>query len=203
MTAIQRVLLLVVVFLLSALLLGNLSGILPNPALTGLILVGALAVATSRVPRFWWTVLYSAMSGLAAGLIILGPGMRLVMRIVAIVDPGKNPEFTVGGTMFLIIFIGGIFGAGIAVVTGLVVRALNINGRVIPSLMMASLLMVMLLANAGLRMELFDFGLGAWMNIPMFATVGLGFGLGATAARQRLEKRRSDVGDTLPVEVPA
>ena len=58
------------------------------------------------------------LSGLVAGFVMAGTGGRLVMRIIALVDPETTPGFTSGGTLFLVLvvgamgaFLGGIGGA--------------------------------------------------------------------------------------------
>ena len=59
------------------------------------------------------------LSGLVAGFVMAGMGGRLVMRVIAVVDPNTTPGFTLGGTLFLVVgvgamgaFLGGIGGAG-------------------------------------------------------------------------------------------
>ena len=56
------------------------------------------------------------LAGAIAGFLGTGIGGRIVMRIIAIVDPHTEVEFT-DGTMFLLIF-GGIFGAAIGALGG-------------------------------------------------------------------------------------
>jgi hypothetical protein len=106
-----------------------------KPALGALLFIGAIPLAVPEllgpvwsmaviligigagwllVPGFWRSSLYGAIGGVVAGLLVLGPGLRIAMRVVAILDPVRSPEFTVGGTMFIIIgvgvMMGGIFG---------------------------------------------------------------------------------------------
>jgi len=77
------------------------------------VLVG-VGAGLLLVPGFWRSSLHGAIGGVAAGLLVLGPGLRIAMRVVAILDPVRSPEFTVGGTMLIIIGVGvvmgGIFG---------------------------------------------------------------------------------------------
>ena len=52
-----------------------------------------------------------AVAGAVAGVLVLGIGLRLAMRVVAITDPTRTPEFSVGGTAFILVGIGVMLGA--------------------------------------------------------------------------------------------
>jgi len=124
-----------------------------------------------------------------AGLLVLGPGLRIAMRVVAIIDPVRSPEFTVGGTMLIIIGVGVVMG-GIFGVFGNVAR----SGFGIPSgaagLVPALLVMLMIGLDSELRSEIVELGAGPWLNIPMFGAAAVGYGALWTRVVTRLEMRR-------------
>jgi hypothetical protein len=161
-----------------------------GPVAKGLVLVGA-GLAWRLVPGFWRSVLYGAIGGVVSGLLILGPGFRLAMRVVAIIDPLRTPEFTVEGTMFIVIFIGGFFGGILGIAGNLARRGLERRSIMASAIVPAAAVLAVLLSTEDLRMELFELGAGAWMNIPMFGMVGLLYGAGAIATATRFEQRRA------------
>lgn len=161
-----------------------------GPVAEGLVLVG-VGLAWWLVPGFWRSVLYGAIGGVVSGLLILGPGLRLAMRVVAIIDPLRTPEFTVEGTMFIVIFIGGFFGGILGMAGYLARRGLEHRSIMASAIVPAAAVLAVLLSTEDLRMELFELGAGAWMNIPMFGMVGLLYGVGATATAMRFEQRRA------------
>ena len=181
-----------------------------KPALGALLFIAAIPVAVSEllrpvwsmamvlvgigagsllVPGFWRRLLHGAIGGVAAGLLVLGPGLRIAMRVVAILDSVRSPEFTVGGTMFIIIGVGVVMG-GIFGVIGNVAR----GGFGIPSgaagLVPALLVMLMISLDSELRSEIVGLGKGPWLNIPMFGAVAFGYGAVWTRAMVRLERGR-------------
>ena len=181
-----------------------------KPALGALLFIAAIPLAVSElvgpvwsmavvlvgigagwlmVPGFWANSLYGAIGGVMAGLLVLGPGLRIAMRVVAIIDPVRSPEFTVGGTMLIIIGVGVMMG-GIFGVIGNVAR----SGFDIPSgaagLVPALLVMLMIGLDSELRSEIVELGAGPWLNIPMFGAVALGYGALWTWEVTRLEMRR-------------
>lgn len=161
-----------------------------GPVAEGLVLVG-VGLAWRLVPGFWRSVLYGAIGGGVSGLLILGPGLRLSMRVVAIIDPLRTPEFTVEGTMFIVIFIGGLFGGIFGIAGNLARHGLELRSKMASATLPAMAVLAVLLTAEDLRMELFELGAGAWMNIPMFGLVSLLYGAGAIATAMRLEQRRA------------
>ena len=181
-----------------------------KPALGALLFIAAIPLAVSErlgpvwslavvligigagwllVPGFWRSSMYGVIGGVVAGLLVLGPGLRIAMRVVAIIDPVRSPEFTLGGTMFIIIGVGVMMG-GIFGVIGNVAR----SGFGIPSgaagLVPALLVMLMIGLDSELRSEIIKLGAGPWLNIPMFGAVALGYGALWTRVVTRLEMRR-------------
>ncbi|HUF14802.1 MAG TPA: hypothetical protein VMQ46_02820 [Acidimicrobiia bacterium] len=181
-----------------------------KPALGALLFIATIPVAVSEllgpvwsmavvligigagwllVPGFWRSSLHGAIGGVAAGLLVLGPGLRIAMRVVATLDPIRSPEFTVDGTMFIIIGVGVMMG-GIFGVIGNVVR----GGFGIPTrsagLVPALLVMLMIGLDGELRTEIVELGAGPWLNIPMFGATALGYGALWTRVVTRLEMRR-------------
>ncbi|HUP17874.1 MAG TPA: hypothetical protein VM848_17730 [Acidimicrobiia bacterium] len=161
-----------------------------GPGAGVLVLVGA-GLAWWLVPRFWSGVLYGAIGGVVSGLLILGPGLRLAMRVVALIDPLRSPEFTMEGTMFIVIFVGGFFGSIFGIAGNLARRGLELRSIMASAIVPAVAVLAVLLTTEELRMELFDLGAGARMNIPMFGMVSLLYGVGAMATAMRLQERRA------------
>lgn len=134
-----------------------------------------LFVTGRRIPRFWPKLGRSALAGLICGLLVLGPGLRLAMRVVAVADPNQSPEFTVGGTLGIVVLIGGVLGPIYAIVAVFARDGFAI-ARGVTAGAVAVALLGLLVANADLRNELLHLGLGGWMNVPMFAAVGFAHG---------------------------
>ena len=168
-----------------------------------LIVAGALLVVVWRLlPRFWQTLGIGALAGLIAGVLVLGPGFRLAMRVVAIADPVRVPEFTIDGTFFVMLFVGGILGVFGGVSYAFLDRGLDLSRRVI-SLVVSSFLLGLLLLSDGLREELLELGAGPWMNIPMFWLVAYLYASFAGWLVVRFERRWVKQESTEPAEVRA
>ena len=168
-----------------------------------LIVAGALLIVVWRLlPRFWQTLGIGALAGLIAGVLVLGPGFRLAMRVVAIADPVRVPEFTVDGTFFVMLFVGGILGVFGGVSYAFLDRGLDQSRRVI-SVVVSSFLVGLLLFSDGLREELLELGAGAWMNIPMFWLVAFLYASFAGWLVARFEGRWVEQESTEPAEVRA
>lgn len=156
------------------------------------------------VPRFWRSVLFGAIAGVVSGVLVLGVGLRLAMRVVALLDPFRVPEFTVGGTVFILIGIGGIFGGTFGILANLLRRGLQLTSvftiAALPSVGALSLLFL----DDEIRRELFELGAGAWVNIPMFGLVTVLYGIAVASVAISLEDRSAvKRGVTQDVEVPA
>ena len=164
----------------------------PEGSLSLAVIAAAAAVAWRYVPEFWRTVLYGAASGAIAGLVILGPGFRIAMRIVAIIDPFKTPEFTVGGTLFIVVGIGGLFGGVLGIVGCLTRQAVGLGSTFVSGAILSAIVMGSLLADSDLREEFIELGSGPWVNIPMFGLVALAYAIAAMRMASRREERRLD-----------
>ena len=183
-----------------------------KPALGALFFIAAIPLAVSEllgpvwsmaviligigagwllVPGFWRSLLYGAIGGVVAGLLVLGPGLRIAMRVVAILDPVRSPEFTVGGTMFIIVGVGVMMGGIFGVIGNIARVGFNIPSRA-AGLVPAVLVMLMIGLDSELRSEIVELGAGAWFNIPMFGAVAVGYGALWTRVVTRLERRRID-----------
>jgi hypothetical protein len=160
-----------------------------DPAIALALVVAAAAAAWRTVPGFWRSVLAGGVGGAVAGIVILGPGMRLAMRIVAVLDPLRTPEFTVEGTVFLVVAIGGVFGGVLGIVATLLRRGLDLSVRATTGAVTV-LLMGLFLAEPDVRAEFVELGAGPWMNVPMFTVVVLGYGYAAVRLAARLERAR-------------
>ena len=153
-----------------------------------MVIVG-LGAGWLLIPGFWRGVLSGAIGGVIAGLLVLGPGLRLAMRVVAVVDPVRSPEFTIGGTMFIIIGIGAVMGGIFGVIGSVLRRGLNIP-PLTAGLVPALLVMTLIGLDSELRREILELGIGPWLNIPMFGAVAIGYGGAWALAVSRLERGR-------------
>ena len=173
-------------------------------AAASLAVVGVgIAIGWRLVPGFWRAVTYGALGGALAGLVVLGPGLRVAMRVVAIFDPIRRPEFTVDGTMFILIGIGGIMG-GLFGIMGATLRNGFQMKSPIAGLLTAAAVMVVIFAADDLRSEIMTLGAGPWLNIPMFTAVAVAYGLASMTVVARLEARREPKKATSELEeVPA
>jgi hypothetical protein len=111
------------------------------------------------------------------------------MRVVAIFDPIRSPEFTVGGTMFIIVFIGFVLGGIFGLFGNVARRGFGIPPRA-AGLFPALLVMLMIGLDSELRGEIVELGAGPWLNIPMFGAVAVGYGALWTRVVTRVEMRR-------------
>jgi hypothetical protein len=152
------------------------------------LLVIGVGAAWLVIPGFWRSLFHGAIGGVVAGLLVLGPGLRLAMRVVAIVDPIRSPEFTVGGTMFIIVFVGVIMGGIFGLFGNVARRGFGIPPRV-AGLVPALLVVLMIGLDSELRGEVIELGAGPWLNIPMFGAVALGYGGLWTRVVTQLEMR--------------
>jgi hypothetical protein len=155
----------------------------------GLILLAVALIFVWRgTPGFWRVVAGGLVGGALAGLLVLGPGYRVAMRIVAIMDPALAEEFSVGGTLFIVVGIGAIMGGVQATVFQLVRRTFGLGSAVWSGVLLGAVLMIDLSFFAGeLSDELFELGAGAWVNIPLFGVFSIAYGIAATAAADRAE----------------
>ncbi len=181
-----------------------------KPALGALFFIAAIPLAVSEllgpvwsmavilmgigagwllVPGFWRSLLTGAIGGVVAGLLVLGPGLRIAMRVVAILDPVRSPEFTVGGTIFIIVGVGVMMGGMFGVIGNIARVGFNIPSRG-AGLVPAVLVMLLIGLDSELRSEIVELGAGAWLNIPMFGAVAVGYGALWTRVVTRLERRR-------------
>jgi hypothetical protein len=152
------------------------------------VLLIGVGAAWLLMPGFWRNIFHGAIGGGVAGLLVLGPGLRLSMRVVAILDPIRSPEFTLGGTLFIIVGIGVMMGGIFGSFGNVARRGFGIPLRVagmVPALLVA----LMIGLDTELRREIIELGAGAWLNVPMFAAVALGYGALWALVVTRLEAR--------------
>jgi hypothetical protein len=176
---------------------------IPEGPISLAIIAVAVALAWRFTDGFWKTVALGLVGGVVAGVLIMGPGFRLAMRVVAIMDPTRSPEFSVGGTLFIIVGIGGIFGGIIALTGNLIRKAVPITSVVTGGMVLAGILMAMLLVESDLREEFLELGGGPWVNIPMFAVVATGYGIAAVTITDRLKMQADQRAVTEGEKVPA
>lgn len=153
-----------------------------------LLLVG-VGLGWWLVPGFWRSVLFGAIGGIVSGILVLGVGFRVAMRVVAILDPFRTPEFTLEGTMFILIGIGAIFGGIVGILANLARRGIRLNSIIAAAILPAAVAMSLLLVGDETRRELFELGAGAWVNIPMFGLVAVLYGIAVAVTTRVLEER--------------
>jgi len=161
------------------------------------LLVSAVALAWRFTDSFWKTVAFGLVGGAIAGALIMGPGFRVAMRLVAIMEPTRAPEFSAGGTLFIIVGIGGILGGVVGIAGNLIRRALSITSVVVAGVVLAVFEMTLLLTDSGLRQEFFELGAGPWVNIALFGFFALGYGIAAMATAEYLERRTADTSSVV------
>ncbi len=164
--------------------------------------VVAIGVGWRYIPGFWRTVGFGLLGGAIAGVAVLGPGFRLSMRVVAILDPIRNVEFTLGGTLFIVIGVGLIIGGVFGLAAALLRRAFELPGRVM-AVGMTAVIMGLLLADTGLRSEFVDLGAGPWLNIPMFGAVVFCYAIVANRLIDRFAQRKAARVGRQPAEMRA
>jgi len=153
------------------------------------VLVVAAAVGWRFVPGFLSTIAHGLLAGAIAGALILGPGFRLAMRVVAILDI-RRVEFTLAGTLFIILFVGVIVGGTVGTGAATLRRGLGWSGALTTGVMTATI-MGLLLVDTGLRSEFVELGAGPWLNIPMFTAVTVGYAVVTNRLIDRFANRRS------------
>lgn len=145
-----------------------------------------------RQQSFAKTVLFGMGAGVIAGILVLGPGLRLAMRVVAVQDPFRTTEFTMGGTMFIIIFLG-LFVGGFLGIPGAI--AVNYLHRFAGLAIMTVLGMGFLMADSEIVEEFFELGGGPWVNIPMFSLVFAAYSVSVLWLFQRLMRGVGSAGE--------
>ena len=165
------------------------SGVIPEIIVLPVFLAAGYVVKR-ELKGFWRTLFGGFFGGALAGLLILGPGFRLAMRFVALMDPVHPEEFTLGGTFFIIVGIGGILGAISATVVNILRWVLAIGSPVWGGVLLASIFMVNLVFFSGdISRELFELGISPWINIPLFSIYALGYGIAAMALADLVASR--------------
>lgn len=154
---------------------------------TALVIVGlTVAIAWRVTPDFWRLVRIGGTGGALAGLAVLGPGWRVSMRVVAIVDRYESPEFSLGGTA-LVIAIGALIGGLIGVVGHLLRQVANLRS---PFLSAATLGLLTVGSLVGrFSSDLSNLGAGLWINLILFGVVAILYGLVAVVLTDRLAGR--------------
>ncbi len=152
-----------------------------------LVTVLLLVAAWKMIPGFWGIAGRSLLAGVISGVLVLGPGLRLAMRTVAIADPNTTPEFTLGGTIAIIVLIGGILGSIYSVVAVFAREGFSI-GKTAASGVVALALLGFIMANPDLRSEIIHLGFGGWVNVPMFGFIGFAHGWVSLSLYDHLSK---------------
>lgn len=153
-----------------------------TPAIGLPLLAVSILAAWRWVPRFWRMAGAGLAGGVVAGVLVLGPAMRVAMRMVAVMDPNQTPEFTLGGTMFIIVGIGAIMGGVGAGSFYLLRHAAGIRSAVLAGTALGVWFTSQLVFFSGdISDEIFELGLGGWVNIPLFGLISVAYGIAAFA----------------------
>ncbi len=156
-----------------AILLGGATGV---PAVALSVVAVAVAVGWRWVPGFWSAVGRGLLAGGAAGLLVLGPGYRAAMRVVAVLEPTMQPASTVGGTVFIVVGIGGLLGALVTAWASVLARSLALP-RWGGTAVLAVASSLLLLGGREQRTEIAELGAGPLVNVLLFGGVTVGFAL--------------------------
>jgi hypothetical protein len=116
------------------------------------------------------TLLHGLGAAGIAGLLVLGPGLRLAMRVVALQDPFRSTEFSFPGTVFILLFLGLMVGVPLGVVGAVVSRFLPRLGAIV---LMSAVGMAMIMADSEIMNEFLELGAGPVVNFSMFTSVFL------------------------------
>jgi hypothetical protein len=152
-----------------------------GPVMSLVITIAVLAYVR-RLPRL---MLAGLIGGGATGLVTLGVGSRLAMRIVSLL--GARREVTVDGTVFLLIF-GAVVGAMIGMTIAATLRAWPRSTRIV-SIIVTLVLFAGLLLDSESFSELLHDGAGGWLNFPMFFAFVAAYGWAAPRIITRVERR--------------
>jgi hypothetical protein len=135
-----------------------------------------------RLPRL---LLSGLIGGGVAGLVALGAGSRLAMRLVSLL--GARREMTIEGTSFLLL-MGLIFGAMVGVSIAAALRAWPGARRTIGTIVGLALFAGITLDSVAFN-ELMHDGAGGWVNFPLFLAFPMAYGWAATRLIERVERR--------------
>jgi hypothetical protein len=152
-----------------------------------------VVIYVRRLPRL---LISGFVGGGLAGLIALGAGSRLAMRIVSLT--GGRREVSIEGTMFLLI-AGAMFGAFIGLTLAAALRVWPRSRRSI-ALVAGSLLAIGLTLDSEAFDELLHEGIGGWLNFPMFLALPFLYGLFAVRTISGVE-RKLPTGRSRPIDI--
>jgi hypothetical protein len=166
--------------------------------------LGGLVWAARTTAGFAGTAFRGAVAGAVAGMLVMGVGFRLAMRVVAISDPTRTPEFSVEGTAFIVVVLGLMLGAFAGGYLGGLRYLLGLE-RFATTTIATVVLTPILFGDSEIFEELVELGFGAWVNIPMFVSIVFAYGWVQDGMARRLDRwatgRRSisDVVEPAPV----
>jgi hypothetical protein len=135
----------------------------------------------------------------------MGVGFRMAMRVVALTDSTLTPEFTMDGTAFILLGIGLMLGSVAGAYLG-GLRYLLVLRTITVAFIATAAIIPLLFGGSEIRSELFELGLGGWVNIPMFTSIVFAYGWAQDVCARRLDRRagrkRAVAGVAEPAPVP-
>lgn len=147
-----------------------------------LMTIGAFVV----VPRFARIQVSGMVGGVVTGLVVLGVGLRLAMRLVVLADDVREPVLT--SETFVIIFFGAVVGLMMGPVIAVSQRLWAPSNALIGAVVAVASMSIFLI-SPDLRTELFNDGAGPLLNIPLFTATFFAFGASANEVISRIERR--------------
>ncbi len=182
-----------------AFLIGAIS---PIGELAFLVAFAGFVWAARAAAGFAGSAFRGAVAGAVAGMLVMGVGFRLAMRVVAISDPNRTPEFSAGGTAFIVIGLGLMLGAFAGGYLGGLRHLLGLE-RVATAVIATVVLTPILFGDSEIFEELVELGLGAWVNIPMFVSIVFAYGWAQDGVARRLDRWAAAKRTTSDVVEPA
>lgn len=167
-------------------------GSLPLAVAGVAVVVMALWLGQRNIAGLWRHMRAGLAAGAVAGLLVLGPGLRTAMRVVAMMDPVRRPDFTLEGTLFVILFaglfMGAVFGPSLSLLAAFLPESVT-------GVVFAVTGLALLTIDPQLRTELVHLGGGAVFNAPLF---GLVFWV---HAKLTLRARRRSLASRAPTDL--
>ena len=154
--------------------------------------------AAEWVRRLLWYLDVHLLAGIVTGLLVIGPGGRLVMRLLAATAgdaaQGRETEaqetvgvITVGGSIGFVVFVG-LFGGLLVAAYAAALRPWMPTGRARAGVLFVAMFVTMATRLDPLRPDNLDFGIVGpdWLSVASFSALGVVTALTFEAVAARL-----------------